>query len=256
MRCAEAEAVYLTVVAPAYNEAENLPALVREVAEALRPLDRPWELLVVDDGSTDGTRAVLEGLMRREPALRVIALRRRSGQTAALDAGLRAARGRFLATLDADLQNDPADIPRLLALVVSGECDFANGWRRTRRDPWLRRISSRIANAVRNRLTHETIHDSACGLKVFRRECVARLKLFDGLHRFLPTLVRMEGFRVVEVAVGHRARTAGRAKYGVWNRVFRALRDCFAVRWMQRRALRYEAEELEPGHARRVADET
>jgi len=124
-------------------------------------------------------------------------------------------------------------------------CDFANGWRKDRRDPWLRRVSTRIANGVRNRLTHEQIHDSACGLKVFRREVAERVRLFNGLHRFLPTLARMHGFRVAEVPANHRPRTAGRAKYGVWNRVFKALRDCFAIRWMQRRLLVYQVEEEE-----------
>lgn len=237
--------VYVSVVSPAHNEAENLPALVAEVAEALAPLDRPWEMIVVDDASTDGSAAVLRRLMAGQPALRVLTLRPRSGQTAALEAGLRAARGRFIATLDADLQNDPHEILRLLPQVAEGECDFANGWRKDRRDPWLRRASTRIANGVRNRLTHEQIHDSACGLKVFRREVAERVRLFNGLHRFLPTLARMHGFRVAEVPVNHRPRTAGRAKYGVWNRVFKALRDCFAIRWMQRRMLVYQVEEQE-----------
>jgi len=201
--------------------------------------------LIVNDGSTDGSADVLRGLLEGHAPLRVLSLRRRSGQTAALDAGLRAARGRFVATLDADLQNDPRDIARLLPRVVSGQWDMVNGWRRDRRDPWLRRVSTRIANGVRNWLTREQINDSACALKVFRRECVARLKLFNGLHRFLPTLVKMEGYRVTEVVVNHRPRTAGQAKYGVWNRVFRALRDAFAIRWMQSRMIRYEADELE-----------
>ena len=249
MRSPPAGDVYVSAVSPAHNEAENLPALVAEVAEALAPLGQPWEMIVIDDGSTDGSGAVLRRLMAGQPALRVLTLRVRSGQTAALEAGLRAARGRFIATMDADLQNDPHEILRLLSQVASGECDFANGWRRDRKDPWLRRVSTRIANSVRNWLTHEQIHDSACGLKVFRRECVANVKLLNGLHRFLPTLVRLEGFRVAEVTVNHRPRTAGQAKYGVWNRVFKALRDCFAVRWMQRRTLVYQVEEQERDHA-------
>jgi dolichol-phosphate mannosyltransferase len=242
--------VYVSVVSPAHNEAENLHALVAEVAEAIAPLGRPWEMIVADDGSTDDSAAILRRLMDGQSALRVLRLRARSGQTAALEAGMRAARGRFIATLDADLQNDPREIPRLLALVASGECDFANGWRKERRDPWLRRLSTRIANSVRNRLTHEQIHDSACGLKVFRREVAESLRLFNGLHRFLPTLARMNGFRVVEVPVRHRPRVAGTAKYGVWNRAFKALRDCLAVRWMQRRTLAYQVEEQERDHAR------
>jgi len=237
--------VRFSVVAPAYNEAENLPALVAEVAAALAPLGDDWEMVVADDGSTDNTLAVLRELKKSQPRLRVICLKKNTGQTAALDAALRHARGRCIGMLDADRQNDPAELPRLLAVVESGECDFANGWRARRNDPWLRLVSTRIANGVRNWLTHEQIHDSACGLKVFRRECVANLKLFTGLHRFLPTLVRMEGFTVREIEVNHRPRTAGVAKYGVWNRVFKALRDTFAIRWMQRRMFRYEATEME-----------
>ena len=244
----EPGAIHLSVVAPAYNEADNLEPLVREIIEAVAPLGPGapgYEIILVDDGSTDGSPEVLRSLMREVPALRVLALERNSGQTAALDAGLRAARGTFVATLDADRQNDPAEIPRLLAMLEADECDMATGWRARRNDPWLRRVSTKIANGVRNRLTREKIHDSACGLKVFRRECVARLKLFNGMHRFLPTLVKLEGWRVAEVPVNHRPRAAGTAKYGVWNRVFKALRDCLAVRWMQRRMIRYRVTEWE-----------
>jgi len=252
--CPQANAeVYLSVVAPAHNEAPNLPALVSEVAESLSALDRPWELLIVNDASTDETPAVLRRLLGKWPVLRILSLRRRSGQTAALEAGLRAARGRIIATLDADLQNDPHEFPKLLPLLADGRCDFVNGWRKDRRDPWLRRISTRIANGVRNGLTGEQIHDSACGLRVFRREVAERLVLFNGLHRFLPTLARMKGFRVVEVPVNHRPRVAGQAKYGVWNRVFKALRDCFAIRWMQKRVLNYEVEEWERDDVNAVA---
>jgi len=237
---------HLSVVAPAHNEVDNLPRLLEEIAAALAKLDRQWEVVITDDASTDGTAAVLRDLREKYPQLRVLTMRQRSGQTAALDAGLRRARGTFIATLDADLQNDPADIPRMLDMLQSQQCDFVNGWRANRRDPWIRLVSTRVANRVRNWLTHEQIHDSACGLKVFRRECIDRLKLFNGMHRFLPTLVKMEGYRVIEVPVNHRPRTAGKAKYGVLNRVFKALRDAFAVRWMQQRVLRYECQEWEP----------
>jgi dolichol-phosphate mannosyltransferase len=238
--------IYLSVVAPAHNEADNLPRLIEETTAALDSLGREWEMIIVNDASTDGTLALLRERMKTCTHLRVLSLQRRSGQTAAVDAGLRHARGSFLAMLDADLQNDPADIPRLLDVLRAQGCDFVNGWRANRRDPWIRLVSTRVANRVRNWLTHEQIHDSACGLKVFRRECLDRLKLFNGMHRFLPTLVKMEGYRVVEVPVNHRPRTAGKAKYGVLNRVFKALRDAFAVRWMQARTVRYECQELEP----------
>ncbi len=238
--------IHLSVVAPAHNEMDNLPRLLEEIAAALAKLEHKWEVVITDDASTDDTAPVLRDLRKKYPQLRVLSMRQRSGQTAALDAGLRRAQGTFVATLDADLQNDPADIPRMLDLLQTQACDFVNGWRANRRDPWIRLVSTRVANRVRNWLTHEQIHDSACGLKVFRRECIDRLKLFNGMHRFLPTLVKMEGYRVVEVPVNHRPRIAGRAKYGVLNRVFKALRDAFAVRWMQQRTIRYECQEWEP----------
>jgi dolichol-phosphate mannosyltransferase len=237
--------VHLSVVAPAHNEMDNLPRLVEEIAAALTKFEYRWEVIITDDASTDSTAAVLRDLRKKYPQLRVLSMRQRSGQTAALDAALRHAKGTFIATLDADLQNDPADIPRMLDLLQSQQCDFVNGWRANRRDPWIRLVSTRVANRVRNWLTHEQIHDSACGLKVFRRECIDRLKLFNGMHRFLPTLVKMEGYRVVEVPVNHRPRTAGKAKYGVLNRVFKALRDAFAVRWMQQRTTHGECQEWE-----------
>ncbi len=236
---------YLSAVAPAHNEMDNLPRLLDEIAAALARLEHRWEVIITDDASTDGTADVLRDLRKRYPQLRVLSMRQRSGQTAALDAALRHAKGTFIATLDADLQNDPADIPRMLDLLQAQPCDFVNGWRANRQDPWIRLVSTRVANRVRNWLTHEQIHDSACGLKVFRRECIDRLKLFNGMHRFLPTLVKMEGYRVLEVPVNHRPRTAGKAKYGVLNRVFKALRDAFAVRWMQQRTIRYECREWE-----------
>jgi len=240
--------LYLSVVAPAHNEADNLPRLLDEIAAALAKLEQRWEVIITDDASTDGTAAVLRDLRKKYPPLRVLSMRQRSGQTAAVDAGLRRARGVFIATLDADLQNDPADIPRLLEMLQAQpqQCGFVNGWRADRHDPWIRLVSTRIANRVRNWLTHEQIHDSGCGLRVFRRECIERLKLFNGMHRFLPTLVKMEGYQVIEVPVNHRPRTAGQAKYGVLNRVFKALRDAFAVRWMQQRMLHYECHEWEP----------
>jgi len=235
---------HLSVVSAAYNEADNLPGLMKEIVGTFQDLGRPWEVILVNDGSSDGTAEVLRDLMATHPELRIFNLDRRYGQTAALDAGLRQARGQFIATLDADLQNDPKDIPRLLDLLQKENVDLVNGWRADRRDPWLRLVSTRVANAVRNRLTHEDIHDSACGLKVFRRQCLSRIKLFTGLHRFLPTLFKMEGFRVLEVPVHHRPRHAGKAKYGVWNRLFKALRDTFAIRWMQSRTFHYRIEEL------------
>jgi glycosyltransferase involved in cell wall biosynthesis len=237
------ESIYISVAAPVFNEEENLPALVKEIADALQPLGKPWEIVLTNDDSDDDSPGVLQTLMVEYPQLRVLSLAQRSGQTAALDAALRACRGQYIATLDADLQNDPADIPRLLEMITADRCDMVNGWRKDRKDPAMRLVSTKIGNWLRNRLTREDIHDSGCGLKVFRRECIQRMKLFNGMHRFFATLVKMEGYRVEEVPVHHRPRVAGVAKYGLWNRVFKVLRDAVAVRWMQDRTVLYDAHE-------------
>jgi glycosyltransferase involved in cell wall biosynthesis len=163
---------------------------------------------------------------------------RNAGSTAAFDAGFKAATGDVVVTMDADLQNDPADVPRLLALI--GRYDVVCGVRRKRHDNWLRRVSSRIGNWVRNTLTHDEIIDAACALKAFKREKLVGLQLFNGLHRFFPTLLKMRGCTLTQVEVNHRERKYGVAKYGVWNRAWRGLLDCLAVRWMGKRYLRYE----------------
>ena len=224
----------LSLVVPAFNEEENLPELVAEIRSALAPVGLDWELLLVDDGSTDGSPAVMERLRREEPRIRILRHRKNAGQSAALAWGFRAARGRLVATLDADLQNDPADLPRLLAELDRG-FDVVSGVRVDRRDPWVRRVSSRIANAVRNWATDERITDVGCSLKVYRAEFLEHLPMFTGMHRFLPTLVRWNGARVTEVPVRHRPRRHGVGKYGIGNRLFRALADLFAVRWMRKR---------------------
>lgn len=231
----------ISVVIPAYDEEESIGACVDEVAAVMRGLGRTWEIVVVDDGSADGTFEVLKAKKSSVPELVIVRLDGNHGQTAAFDAGFRSARGRLIVTMDADLQNDPADIPRLLELA--DEWDVVCGWRRRRRDSFVRRISSRIANGVRNRLTGESIRDVGCSLRVFKAAAARRLKLYDGMHRFLPTLLRMEGCSVTEVPVIHRPRANGRSKYGLAGRLFRSLRDLFAVRWMQSRYLKYRIEE-------------
>jgi len=235
------EEPWLSIVVPAYDEAPNLRLLHREIGEALAKLGRPWELVWVDDGSTDATLAVMRELAAADPRVRVVALDGNHGQSAALDAGFRRARGEVLATLDADLQNDPADLPRLLAGL--DRADVVNGVRQGRRDGWVRRASSRVANGFRNWATGDAVTDVGCSLRVMRAEYVRRVKLFRGLHRFLPTLLRMEGARVTELPVSHRPRLHGRSKYGIGNRLFAGLHDVFAVRWMQSRALRYRVVE-------------
>ncbi len=240
----EASDVYISIVAAAYNEEDNLNQLLDEINKAMTELGKPWEVIIANDCSSDSTETVLKLLMNRYPQLRVLRMKKRFGQTAALDAAIRNSRGRFISIIDADLQNDPQDIPQMLKLIEDDECDMVNGWRTKRNDPWIRLVSTKIANGVRNWLTNEKIHDSACGLRVFRRECFEKIKFYNGMHRFLSTLIRMEGYRVKEIPVNHRPRIAGEAKYGVWNRLFRALRDTFAVRWMQSRLILWETEEL------------
>lgn len=238
----------LSVVIPAYNEAPNVEPGYRELLAVLEPLGRPFEVIVVDDGSTDETFGILARIAETDPRLRVLRFKRNAGQTAALVAGFRAARGDVVVTMDADLQNDPRDIPALLAALPG--CDAVCGWRVDRHDPWSKRIASRIANAVRRRLTGDGVHDTGCMLKAFRRAALTRLPPFRNMHRFLPALLQQEGFRVVEVPVRHRPRRAGQSKYGNWGRLWAGLADLWAVRWMARRRLDYEVVEERGGPPR------
>ena len=236
----------LSIVVPAYNEAENVPSLAEELRKELAAAGlEEYEVVFVDDGSRDGTAERVREETRRDPRFRLLRLVTNSGESAATEAGLRRARGRIFVVMDADLQNPPADVPRLVEAVRSGATDCACGWRITRGegDGWYRRFQSRIANAIRNALSGEDIRDSGCTFRAFRRECIERVKLFRGMHRFLPTLIRLEGFRVTEIPVGNRPRLHGRSKYGMWNRAFAALRDLFAVRWMRTRVVRWEIAE-------------
>ena len=239
------QSVDISVMSPAYNERDCLADLVRALDETLVKLNKSYEIIIVDDGSTDDSLAILRGLKGQFRALRVLAMSNRSGQTAAMEAGFLASRGKYVVTIDADLQNDPADIPAMIELLDTDKGDMVTGHRRNRQDNWLRKVSTKVANGVRNWLNHETIADSACALKAYKREIIPRLKLYEGLHRFMTTIAAMNGFRVVEIPVNHRPRTRGVAKYGVWNRAFRALRAAFAVRWMQRHVLIYDVRELE-----------
>lgn len=237
------EAPDLSVVFPVYNEEENVPLLLREIAAALEGRGWSYEIVAVDDGSTDRSLAILREARKEYPTLRVMALAKNSGQTAALDAAWRAARGKLVVSLDADLQNDPADIPRMMQRLGESGADMVIGVRVNRRDTWSRKMQSRIGNGVRNWITGDRITDTGCSLKLVRREAIDRVRLFTGMHRFLPTLVRYAGYRVVEMPVNHRARQFGTSKYGAMNRAFRGLADCFAVRWMGKRMLNYQARE-------------
>ncbi|HVQ74250.1 MAG TPA: glycosyltransferase [Candidatus Binatia bacterium] len=241
----------LSVVIPVHNEAPNLPLLHEELAAVLDGLARRAEIIFVDDGSTDGSAAVVRALRTRDARIRLVRLRARAHLSAAFDAGFRAAAGAIVVTLDADLQNDPRDIPRLLAALEGA--DAVTGWRHVRHDPWHKRVASRIGNGVRRRLTGDPIRDSACSLRAIRRHCLPDLRLRDGLHRFIPTLLRAAGHRVVEIPVNHRPRRHGTSKYGIRNRALVGLRDVLAIRWLLAGLLRYEAVEETAAGPRPVA---
>ena len=224
----------LSVLLPAYNEEDCIDAIVRETVCVLHGMGRPFEILVVDDGSTDSSPSRLKALCAEMPELRALRLAINSGQSAALGAAFRAARGNIFVTLDADGQNDPSDIPALVAKLDS--CDLCCGYRVRRRDTWSKRLGSRLANAVRNRILREKIRDTGCTLKAFRADFARALPMqFRGLHRFLPALLAMGGARIAEIPVNHRPRAAGQSKYTNWGRLRETLWDLWAVRWMQKR---------------------
>ncbi|HXQ29874.1 MAG TPA: glycosyltransferase family 2 protein [Gemmatimonadales bacterium] len=233
----------LSVVIPVYNEEDSLATLLGELAAVLQAAGRTYEVVVVDDGSTDGSFSTLKDLKGLYPELHIIAFAANAGQTAAVAAGSRAAKGRVIVTLDADLQNDPADIPILLEALDSERASAVVGYRLERRDSVWKRVQSRVANAVRNGLTGDSVRDTGCSLKAFRADVLRSVPLYDGMHRFLPTLIRLQGGKVVECPVRHRARRFGRTKYGLRNRAVRALVDALGVRWLARRRLRYQVRE-------------
>jgi glycosyltransferase involved in cell wall biosynthesis len=232
----------ISLVVPVYNEEDVLPRFRERPLEILRELGRRFEIVFVDDGSADRSAEILAAMKADIPEVRVIRLDRNWGLTSALDAGFRHARGDVLVSIDADLQNDPEDIPKLLDELE--DCDMVCGWRKDRQDPFVKRISSKIANGWRNWRMGDSIQDTCSPLKAFRREFVAHLPPFDGMHRWLPVLASMHGLRVKEIPVRHHRRATGRSKYGVWNRLWKGLSDLRAVKWMRRNRLRYEAREV------------
>jgi glycosyltransferase involved in cell wall biosynthesis len=238
------ESPMLSLVIPSYNEEGNLAALVEAITRTLDPLHISHEIIVTDDCSSDGSWALLKGLAARDSRLRAQRLASNYGQSAASWAGMKIARGRYIVTLDADLQNDPRDLPKLLKALK--HCDCVCGTRvatRKQGDNFMRIASSRIANWVRNKLSDEQISDAGCTYRAFKRECIANLKFFKGMHRFLPTLIKMEGFTVTEISVSTNPRLAGQTHYGIWNRLFASFYDLLAVRWMKRRMCRFEIAE-------------
>ena len=235
--------VDLSVVIPVYNEEENLPHLWPELRSVVEPLGLTFEVVFVDDGSRDCSAELIRGFRDVDSRVRLVRLKANAGETAATDAGFKAARGRWVVTMDADLQNDPNDIPTLLSHL--DRWDAVTGCRvnRGEGDSLVRRISSRVANRTRNLISDESIQDSGCTFRAFRRECLRGLVLYRGFHRFIPTLLRMRGYRVIEVPVRNRPRRFGQSKYGVLNRLFVTTADLLAVRWMKNRLLRYEVAE-------------
>lgn len=225
----------ISFVIPVYNEEDNVERLFDELSQVAIELRQPYEIVLVDDCSTDGSLAIIRGLAARHPQVRYLSFAVNCGQSAALYAGFQQATGDVVITMDADLQNDPADIPKLLSYL--GEYDMVNGWRADRQDTLSKKVASRFGNFVRNRLTWETIHDTGCSLKVMRGDMLKRIHMFRGLHRFLPTLMRLQGARVIEVPVHHRPRMHGESKYNNLQRGIEGLYDVIAVRWMIKRHL-------------------
>lgn len=241
LRPKSAPSLGLSLVAPVYEEAENLRPLYEGVLSAMEGRD-DWELILVDDGSSDRSPELIRELSAEDPHVVGVFFAKNCGQTAAMGAGIQLACGELIGTMDSDLQNDPADIPRLIEVL--GDNDAVVGYRIKRNDSWLRRVSSKIANGIRNRLSKDRIRDTGCSLKVFRAEAIQVIPLFEGMHRFYPTLLRYHGFKVLEHPVSHRPRVAGTSKYGVMNRAFRAFRDLLVVRWMHGRLIRVPIAEI------------
>ncbi len=234
----------LSFVIPCHNEEGNLRPLAAALAAAAHAVQLSYEIVITDDRSTDGSWALLKEMSAADPRIRAQRFAKNAGQSAAMFAGMKAARGRYFVTLDADLQNDPQDLPKFVAALAHYDC--VCGTRvaaRAQGDNFIRVASSRIANWVRNRLSNETISDAGCCFRAFKRECVADLKFFKGMHRFIPTLIKIEGFTVGEVAISHHPRSAGQTHYGVWNRLFASFYDLLAVRWMQRRMFQFHVAE-------------
>jgi len=231
----------LSIVIPAYNEVENLEPLLGELHAAIDATGLSAEIVLVDDASTDGSGAWLSERARGDACLRPVRLAERCGQSAALAAGLAHARGAVIVTMDADLQNDPADLPRVLAALE--HADVVSGVRAGRQDSWLRLVSSRIANAVRRATLGDPVTDIGCSFKAYRREALEQLPMFVGVHRFLPALCVFRGARYAEVALSHRARRHGVSKYGVSNRLWRGIHDLVGVSWLKVRLVRYRVKD-------------
>jgi dolichol-phosphate mannosyltransferase len=226
----------VSIIIPVKDEEENVDILANEINAAMNNADLSWECVWIDDGSTDTTAEKLKNLCSKDPRHRFILLARNFGQSAALSVGFQNALGNIIASLDGDGQNDPADIPRLIEILQKQDADMVNGFRQKRHDSFVRKMSSRIANSFRDWVTGDKVTDVGCSVRVFRSKCVKRIPLFKGMHRFFPTLVKVQGFtRIIESPVYHRPRIRGKTKYGIQNRLWVGLADLAAVKWMQSR---------------------
>lgn len=234
----------LSIVIPCFNEEGNLPKLFSALAEVLEPLHVSYEVVVTDDCSRDGSWKVLTESAAKDKRIRAQKFAFNCGESAASFAGMKASRGRYIVTMDADMQNNPADLPKFLEKLKQYDC-VCGSRVKTRKDGdnIIRIISSKIANSVRNKLSGEQISDAGCTYRAFKRECVGELKFFKGMHRFLPTLIKMEGYTVAEIDVSNNPRFSGKSNYGVWNRLFASFYDLLAVRWMKKRMFRYQIAE-------------
>ncbi len=233
----------ISVVVPVKDEEESLPLLHAEITSAMDRIGEAWEIVYVDDGSADGSPQVLGRLSRNEPRVRVVTFDRNYGQSSAMIAGADAARGEWIATLDADGQNDPADLVELWRLAAASRADLVQGVRRERHDSWVRKMSSRIANKTRDVVTGDQVSDVGCALRIVRRSALLAAPRFEGMHRFLPTLLKMTGAAIVEQPVSHRPRRLGRTKYGIHNRLWKGLYDLVMVRRLKQRWIRYRVED-------------
>ncbi|MGE4357938.1 MAG: glycosyltransferase family 2 protein [Candidatus Omnitrophota bacterium] len=228
----------ISVVIPVYNEEKNLSPLYERLKSILVSLGKEYEIIFVDDGSQDGSFAILKDIKDKDPRVRIIRFRKNYGQSFALDAGLRNAKGEIIVSMDADLQNDPGDIPLLLKELE--DCDVVCGWREKRYDSFLKKVSSWIANSLRRLVLKDKIMDIGCTLRAYRRRAIENLKLFNGLHRFLPLLIEYDGFKVKQVAVSHHPRFSGKSKYKFFRRLIKPFLDLWVVFWMKKNWIRYE----------------
>ena len=236
------ENIEISVVIPVFNESGNVKPLTEQTLKALDKIARPSELIFVDDASDDDTPEVLVAMRQKDSRVRTVRMDQRSGQSAAIWAGFSGSRGSIIATLDGDLQNDPSDLPAMVDKI--GAHDMVCGWRVNRQDDAVKRISSIVGNSIRRLILGNSIHDSGCGTKVFKRQCALDMNPFNGMHRFFAEVAMLNGYSITEMPVKHHPRSAGTTKYGVGNRALRGLIDCFGVRWLRKRHAPRRAHEL------------